>query len=69
MLPSGSVTVDLVGAGSAYHGDTSYAARLAPLTHAPFVRAHGAVTHDRVRQLLASADAPMSVERNNSGRP
>ena len=55
-LPKGSVSVDLFGAYSAYHGDDSYRARLEPLLTADDVRAHGAVSHDRVVEALNSID-------------
>src|SRR5258706_13122787 len=46
-LPRGSVSVDLFGAHSAYHGDDSYRHRLDPLMNREGVRVHDAVAHDR----------------------
>jgi GT2 family glycosyltransferase len=57
VLPPGTVVVDMAGGGTAYHGDNRYAGRLAPLTRQPFVRLHGHVPHERVRDLLSVADA------------
>jgi GT2 family glycosyltransferase/glycosyltransferase involved in cell wall biosynthesis len=56
-LPSGTVTVDLLGEGTSYHGDDSYKDTLAPLVAQPFVRQHGAAPHADVPRLLAAMDA------------
>jgi GT2 family glycosyltransferase/glycosyltransferase involved in cell wall biosynthesis len=56
-LPANSVVVDLIGAGTSYHGDDSYRHTLAPLIDLPFVRQHGAVVHGAVPGLLATLDA------------
>jgi GT2 family glycosyltransferase/glycosyltransferase involved in cell wall biosynthesis len=56
-LPTGSVIVDVLGAGTSYHGDNSYAQTLAPLLTMPFVRQHGAVPHSAVPAYLAALDA------------
>ena len=56
-LPRGSVTVDLYGAHTAYHGDDSYRRRLEPLLDHPGVRMHGPIAHDAVALALASIDA------------
>ena len=55
-LPRGSVSVDLFGACSAYHGDDSYRAQLEPLLHGEGIRAHGAIAHEQVADALASID-------------
>ena len=47
-LPRGSVSVDLYGAHTAYHGDDSYRRRLEPLLDQPGVRMHGPIAHDAV---------------------
>ena len=56
LLPRGSVSVDLFGADSPYHGDDSYRYRLEPLLNREGIRVHGAVAHDRIPQALASID-------------
>jgi GT2 family glycosyltransferase/glycosyltransferase involved in cell wall biosynthesis len=56
LLPAGSVTVDLIGAIASYHGDDSYARRVAQLQVAPFVRHVGEVPHDRIADFLADVD-------------
>jgi GT2 family glycosyltransferase/glycosyltransferase involved in cell wall biosynthesis len=56
-LPRGAATLDLYGEITAYHGDDSYRARLAPLLTIPGVRHHGAVTHERALRALATLDA------------
>ena len=55
-LPRGSVSVDLFGAYSAYHGDDSYRQQIEPLLKQEAVQVHGAIPHDRVAQALASID-------------
>jgi GT2 family glycosyltransferase len=57
-LPRGSVSVDLFGAYTAYHGDDTYRARLDALLSesAGRARAHGAVPHSKVPEALASVD-------------
>src|SRR5262249_53249113 len=55
-LPLGSVTVDLFGGCTPYHGDDSYRARLDPLLAHETLRVHGAIPHDFVPQALASID-------------
>lgn len=55
-LPRGSVSVDLVGAYSAYHGDDSYRHQLGPLLQQDNVHVRGAIAHERVPQALASID-------------
>jgi glycosyltransferase involved in cell wall biosynthesis len=55
-LPRGSVSVELFGAYSPYHGDDSYRAQLEPLLQGEGVRAHGAIAHEQVADALASID-------------
>ena len=55
-LPRGSVTVDVFGGYTAYHGDDSYRATLAPLVTQEGVRVHGAIPHSAVPEALASID-------------
>jgi GT2 family glycosyltransferase/glycosyltransferase involved in cell wall biosynthesis len=55
-LPVGSVSVDLFGAYSAYHGDDSYRQRLEPLLHGDGVRVHGVIPHEQIAEALASID-------------
>lgn len=55
-LPRGTVSVDLLGSPSAYHGDTSYADALAPLVSHPSVRRLGPVPHSRMAAALAAVD-------------
>lgn len=55
-LPAGTATVDILGAGSIYHGDPDYARRLEPLlTHAA-VRRLGPVPHERMARALTAVD-------------
>jgi GT2 family glycosyltransferase/glycosyltransferase involved in cell wall biosynthesis len=56
-LAPGSVSVDLLGTAGAYHGETDYESRLAPLLGLPFVRKLGPVPHDRMARALADVDA------------
>lgn len=56
-LPAGSVSVDLYGEYTPYHGDDAYRARLAPLLDRPYVRTHGPVPHAHIPEALASMDA------------
>src|SRR5262249_4087270 len=56
-LPDGSVSVDLYGAHTAYHGDDSYRRRLEPLLNQRGVHMHGPIAHDAVASALASLDA------------
>jgi glycosyltransferase involved in cell wall biosynthesis len=55
-LPRGSVSVDLFGAYSPYHGDDRYRAQLEPLLQGEGIRAHGAIAHEQVADGLASID-------------
>jgi GT2 family glycosyltransferase/glycosyltransferase involved in cell wall biosynthesis len=55
-LPSGSVSVDLFGPHTSYHGDDSYRQRLQALLGHDGVRAHGAIPHEQIAQALASID-------------
>jgi GT2 family glycosyltransferase len=55
-MPPESVSVDLLGGASAYHGDADYHARLAPLLGRPFVRKLGPVPHERIARALADID-------------
>jgi GT2 family glycosyltransferase/glycosyltransferase involved in cell wall biosynthesis len=55
-LPCGSVSIDLFGAYSAYHGDDSYRERLEPLLRGEGVRVHGAIAHEHIHGALASID-------------
>ena len=55
-LPRGSVSVDLYGAHTAYHGDDSYRRQLEPLLDQPDVHMHGPIAHDAVASALASID-------------
>jgi len=67
-LPRGSVTVDLFGGYTAYHGDDTYRARLESLVAHEGVRVHGAIPHDMVGEALASIDVLVvpSVWQENS---
>jgi GT2 family glycosyltransferase/glycosyltransferase involved in cell wall biosynthesis len=56
-LPPGRITVDLLGTLAPYHGETSYATRVAPLLGKPFVRKLGPVPHERVPDAFADVDA------------
>jgi GT2 family glycosyltransferase/glycosyltransferase involved in cell wall biosynthesis len=56
-LPPGSVTVELFGSFSAYHGDDSYRRQLEPLLALPGVQLHGPVPHDQIPERLATIDA------------
>lgn len=55
-LPRGSVSVDLFGAYSAYHGDDSYRQQLDASLRGDGVRVHGAIAHEQVAEALASID-------------
>ena len=55
-LPAGSVSIDVFGAHTAYHGDDSYRAFFQPLLARPHVRVAGPLPHDRVPDALASID-------------
>ena len=55
-LPPDRLTVDLLGSAGPYHGDSTYAERLAPMLGAPVVRKLGPVPHERMAQALADAD-------------
>jgi GT2 family glycosyltransferase/glycosyltransferase involved in cell wall biosynthesis len=55
-LPVGSVSVDLFGACSDYHGDAGYRQQLEPLLGGDGVRVHGPIPHDAVAAALASID-------------
>jgi GT2 family glycosyltransferase/glycosyltransferase involved in cell wall biosynthesis len=55
-MPRGSVTVDLYGAHTAYHGDDSYRRQLEPLLNQAGVHMHGPIAHDRIPAALESAD-------------
>jgi GT2 family glycosyltransferase/glycosyltransferase involved in cell wall biosynthesis len=55
--PPGSVSVDLYGALTPYHGDDSYRGLLEPLLDQPDVRMRGPIAHDAVPAALASIDA------------
>lgn len=55
-FPAGRITVDLLGSVVPYHGDTSYASRLAPLLGKPFVRKLGPVPHERMSDTFADVD-------------
>jgi GT2 family glycosyltransferase/glycosyltransferase involved in cell wall biosynthesis len=55
-MPRGSVSVDLYGSHTAYHGDDSYRRRLEPLLEQPDVRVHGPIAHDAVAAALATID-------------
>lgn len=56
-LPGDRVSVDLLGSTAPYHGDSTYADRLAPLLGSPFVRRLGPVPHERIADALARIDA------------
>ena len=56
-LPARTVTLDILGAGTSYHGDDSYKDTLAPLLAQPFVRQHGAVPHATIPGHFAALDA------------
>jgi GT2 family glycosyltransferase len=55
-LPRASISVDLYGAHTAYHGDDSYRDRLELLLDQPGVRMHGPIAHDSVASALACID-------------
>jgi len=55
-LPPGSVSLDLFGALTSYHGDDGYRGRLQPLLNQPNVHAHGPIAHDAVPAALAAVD-------------
>ena len=55
-LPAGSIEVEVLGGGTAYHGDDSYARVLEPLLHQRFVRLHGTVPSANVRAVVAASD-------------
>ena len=57
MLPTGTVSVDLYGAHTAYHGDDRYRRQLEPLLNQPNVRLHGPIPNDAVPAALAAVDA------------
>jgi GT2 family glycosyltransferase/glycosyltransferase involved in cell wall biosynthesis len=56
-VPSGSVCVDVLGSGSAFHGDDSYVRHMAALLARPFVRRVGFVPHERMPEAFAAVDA------------
>ena len=55
-LPRGSVSVDLFGAYSPYHGDDRYREQLEPLLQGEGIRVHGAIANEQVADALASID-------------
>ncbi|MBI3400188.1 MAG: glycosyltransferase [Acidobacteria bacterium] len=55
-LPRGSVSVDLYGAHSAYHGDDRFRPRLDALLGHEAVRLHGPVAHEHVARALSRLD-------------
>ena len=55
-LPTGSATLHIYGEPAAYHGDETYAQRIAPLLHGPGVSHEGAVPHEQVPRALSSLD-------------
>jgi GT2 family glycosyltransferase/glycosyltransferase involved in cell wall biosynthesis len=55
-LPPGSVSLDLFGAPTSYHGDDGYRGRLQPLLNQPNVHAHGPIAHEEVPAALAGVD-------------
>lgn len=55
LMPN-EVTVDLIGAHTAYHGDDSYRQRLAPLLALEGVRHLGPMPHDRIPDRLSAID-------------
>ena len=56
MLPAGSVSVDLYGAFTPYHGDDRYRAQLKPILARDGIRVHGAVPHAEIATALSSLD-------------
>jgi GT2 family glycosyltransferase/glycosyltransferase involved in cell wall biosynthesis len=56
-LPPGSITVDLLGAGGAYHGRNDYAAALGPRLGHAAIRRLGPVPHERMPAALHDVDA------------
>jgi GT2 family glycosyltransferase/glycosyltransferase involved in cell wall biosynthesis len=56
-LPPGSVSVDLFGAPTPYHGDDGYRRQLEPLLNQPGVHAHGPIAQEAVPAALAALDA------------
>jgi GT2 family glycosyltransferase/glycosyltransferase involved in cell wall biosynthesis len=55
-LPTGSVTVDVFGGSSTYHGDDSYRRRVEPLLIGVGARVHGPFAHEQVGDKLSSID-------------
>jgi GT2 family glycosyltransferase/glycosyltransferase involved in cell wall biosynthesis len=55
-LPPESVSVELFGSYSDYHGDNSYRGTLGPLLRRPGVSVRGAIPHDEVLGALKSID-------------
>lgn len=55
-LPSGSVSLDLLGSAGPYHGDSGYAQGLAPRLGHPAVRRLGPVPHARMAAALHDVD-------------
>lgn len=56
LLPPGSVTIDLIGRGAAYHGDSDYALRLDPWLGHPAIRRLGPIPHERMAAALHDID-------------
>jgi GT2 family glycosyltransferase len=55
-LPADAITLDIFGGYSPYHGDDSYWDQLARWAGDPRVRFHGAVPHERIREVLSAFD-------------
>ena len=55
-LPEGSIIVDLLGSGDAYHGRNDYAAALRPRLGHPAIRRLGPVPHERMAAALHDVD-------------
>jgi glycosyltransferase involved in cell wall biosynthesis len=67
-LPADRIVVEVFGAMTAYHGDTSYGRVMAPLLRHPGVTAHGAWPHERLAEALGRLDVLVvpSVWQENS---
>jgi GT2 family glycosyltransferase len=55
-LPPGSVVLDLLGSGGAYHGDRAFADAVTPRLGHQALRRLGVVSHDRMPNVLADLD-------------
>jgi GT2 family glycosyltransferase len=69
LLPEGSVAVSVYGTPVAYHGDTSYSARIAGRLAHPWLTLHGPLPHHMVATALSEMDVLVfpSVWEETSG--